>query len=96
MVSLLPPENIKARFFVPQAQLTSVRMGQVVSVNFDGAPAPLLATVNYVAMQAEFTPPVIYSQENRAKLVFMVEAAFAPADARNLRPGQPVNVRLNP
>jgi HlyD family secretion protein len=93
VVSLLPPENIKARFFVPQAQLASIRIGQPVSVHVDGAIAPLRATVNYIATQAEFTPPVIYSKENRAKLVFMVEAAFAAADARNLRPGQPVDVR---
>jgi len=93
VVSLLPPENIKARFFVPQAQLASVKIGQPVSVHMDGVSAPLRATVNYIATQAEFTPPVIYSRENRAKLVFMVEAVFAPADARNLRPGQPADVR---
>jgi len=94
VVSLLPPENLKVRFFVPQPQLASIQPGQPVSVRIDGVGTPLRATVNYIAPQAEFTPPVIYSQENRAKLVFMVEAAFAPADARRLRPGQPVDVRL--
>jgi HlyD family secretion protein len=94
VVALLPPANIKVRFFVPQAQLVSVRPGVVVSVNPDGAPAPLKATVNYISARAEFTPPVIYSKENRAKLVFMVEAVFNPAEARELRPGQPVDVRL--
>lgn len=94
VVSLLPPENLKVRFFVPQPQLASIQPGQPVSVRIDGVGTPLRATVNYIALQAEFTPPVIYSQENRAKLVFMVEAAFAPADARRLRPGQPVDVRL--
>jgi len=93
VVSLLPPENLKVRFFVPQAQLASIKIGQPVSAQVDGIGAPFRATVNYIATQAEFTPPVIYSKENRAKLVFMVEAAFAPADARNLRPGQPVDVR---
>ena len=96
VVSLLPPENIKVRFFVPQAQLASIKPGTAVSVSFDGAPAPLRATVNYISTQAEFTPPVTYSKENRAKLVFMVEAVFATADARKLRLGQPVDVRLNP
>lgn len=94
VVSLLPPENLKVRFFVPQPQLASIQPGQPVSVRIDGVGTPLRVTVNYIALQAEFTPPVIYSQENRAKLVFMVEAAFAPADARRLRPGQPVDVRL--
>jgi HlyD family secretion protein len=93
VVTLLPPANLKVRFFVPQADLATLPPGTPVSVSLDGAPAPLRATVNYVSTQAEFTPPVIYSRENRAKLVFMVEAVFGPADARNLRPGQPVDVR---
>lgn len=93
---LLPPENIKARFFVPETELASVKSGQAVSVSFDGATAPLRATINYVSAQPEFTPPVIYSQQTRAKLVYLVEVAFAPADAVKLHPGQPVEVRLNP
>jgi HlyD family secretion protein len=96
VVSLLPPANIKVRFFVPQTQLASVEIGQNVAVSMDGAPRSYTATVNYISTQAEFTPPVIYSRENRAKLVFMIEAAFAPADAIALRPGQPVDVKLKP
>jgi HlyD family secretion protein len=96
VVSLLPPVNLKARFFVPQPELASIKPGQTVHVTFDGAANPFRATVNYISTQAEFTPPVIYSRENRAKLVYMVEAAFAPSDAANLRPGQPVDVKLNP
>jgi HlyD family secretion protein len=96
VISLLPPENVKARFFVPQKELATLRSGQSVWVSFDGAATPYVATVNYIATEAEFTPPVIYSKENRAKLVYMVEAAFAAADARKLRPGQPVDVRVTP
>jgi len=92
IVALLPPANLKVRFFVPQADLASLPVGTNVTVSLDGAPAPLRAKVNYISTQAEFTPPVIYSRENRAKLVFMVESVFSPADARNLRPGQPVDV----
>jgi HlyD family secretion protein len=93
VVSLLPPANLKVRFFVPQSDLPSLPVGTTVTVRLDGAPAPLRATVNYHSTRAEFTPPVIYSRETRAKLVFMVEAVFSPAEARNLRPGQPVDVR---
>lgn len=96
VVSLLPPTNIKVRFFVPQVELPTIKIGQVVSVTFDGGAKPYRVTVNYISTQAEFTPPVIYSQKNRAKLVFMVEAAFPPADADQMRVGQPVDVRLNP
>jgi len=94
VVDLLPPANIKVRFFVPQAALPRIKPGQTVSVTFDGGPHAYSATVNYISTQAEFTPPVIYSRENRTKLVFMIEAKFSPADAADLRPGQPVDVKL--
>jgi HlyD family secretion protein len=94
VVELLPPANIKVRFFVPQAALPKIKPGETASVTFDGGQHAYSATVNYISTQAEFTPPVIYSQENRAKLVFMIEAKFSPADAVELRPGQPVDVKL--
>jgi len=92
VVELLPPANIKVRFFVPQAMLPQIKVGETVSVMPDGAPHPLTATVNYLSTQAEYTPPVIFSRETRANLVFMIEARFSPADAAELRPGQPVDV----
>jgi HlyD family secretion protein len=96
VVELLPPANIKVRFFVPETALPEIKPGQTVSVTFDGGKHAYSATVNYISSQAEFTPPVIYSQENRAKLVYMIEAKFSPADAADLRPGQPADVRVNP
>jgi HlyD family secretion protein len=94
VVVLLPPENLKVRFFVPQEMLPKIKTGQTVSVSFDGAAKIYSATVSYISTQVEFTPPVIYNRENRAKLVFMIEAKFAPADAADVRPGQPVDVEL--
>ena len=94
VVSLLPPANIKARFFVPQAVAGSLAPGRAVSLACDGCATPIAARVTWISPQAEYTPPVIYSRENRAKLVFMVEARPAPADARKLRPGQPLDVSL--
>ncbi|HEV2456241.1 MAG TPA: efflux RND transporter periplasmic adaptor subunit [Verrucomicrobiae bacterium] len=94
VVVLLPPANIKARFFVPEAMLPRIKAGNTVTVTFDGASHPYSATVSYISTQNEFTPPVIYSEENRAKLVYMIEATFAAADAADLRPGQPVNVKI--
>ena len=96
VVVLLPPANIKARFFVPEPTLATLRPGQNVTVQRDGAEPALTATISYIAPQAEFTPPVIYSKESRAKLVYLVEATFPPEVARTLRPGQPIDVRLNP
>ena len=95
VVVLLPPENLKARFFVPQEILPRIKAGENVSVTFDGATKSYSATVNYISTQAEFTPPVLYNRENRAKLIFMIEAKFSPADAAELRPGQPVDVNLS-
>ena len=91
---LLPPANLKVRFFVPQEKLALVKVGGTVVVKPDGAAHPLTATVNYIATQAEYTPPVIFSRETRANLVFMIEAKFSAADAADLRPGQPVDVHL--
>jgi HlyD family secretion protein len=94
VVELLPPGNVKVRFFVPQAVLPRVKTGQTASVTFDGGRHAYSATVNYISTQAEFTPPVLYNRENRAKLIFMIEAKISPADAADLRPGQPVDVKL--
>lgn len=92
VVNLLPPQNVKVRFFVPEAVLGALRVGQEVRVTCDGCAAPISARVSFIAPQAEFTPPVIYSKENRTKLVFLIEARPAPGDAAKLHPGQPVEV----
>ena len=92
VVSLLPPANIKLRFFVPEPEVGSVRVGQTTRVSCDGCGEPILATVSWVSTQSEFTPPLIYSRETRARLVFMVEARPSAADAPRLKPGQPVEV----
>lgn len=94
VVSLLPPANVKARFFVPETKLGAVKVGQGVKLACDGCAAPIEAKVTFIAPQAEFTPPVIYSKDNRAKLVFLVEARPSSADAVKLHPGQPVDVTL--
>ncbi len=95
VVSLLPPGNVKVRFYVPETIVASVRPGVAATVRCDGCDAPIEVRVDFVAPQAEFTPPVIYSRENRAKLVFLVEARPALPNAQ-LRPGLPVEVSLKP
>jgi HlyD family secretion protein len=96
VVTLLPAENIKVRLFVPETALGALRIGQNVSIRRDGASQLWKAKINYIAPQSEYTPPVIYSQENRAKLVFMAEASFESPDPAILHPGQPVDVSLAP
>ena len=96
IVSLLPPENIKLRFFVPEAKLGGIAIGQKISAACDGCAAPIEASISYIATQAEYTPPVLYNRDSRSKLVFMVEARPLPKDALRLRPGQPLDVTLLP
>ncbi len=94
VVSLLPPRHIKIRFFVPEAVVGTLSPGQQVAVLFDGARRTYRAEISFISPQAEYTPPVIYSRETRAKLVFMIEARPAAGDAPDFHPGQPVEVRL--
>ena len=94
VVSILPPGNVKVRFFVPEPRLGAIKVGQRIEVACDGCGAAIGATVGFVAPQAEYTPPVIYSKDSRAKLVFLVEARASEADSARLHPGQPVDVRL--
>ena len=95
VVSLLPPANLKVRFFVPEAQFGALKAGAVVKVAITGQAAPLDARISYLSPKPEYTPPVLYNRENRSKLVFMVEAVFDPAATRDLHPGQPVDVTLS-
>lgn len=94
VVSLLPPENLKVRFFVPEPDFATLKPGDRVRVAVTGRPAPLEGRVNYLSSKPEYTPPILYNRANRAKLVFLVEAALNSADAPALNPGQPVDVTL--
>ena len=94
VVALLPPENIKVRFFVPETDFSTLKAGASIRVAITGQPALLEAHISYLSPQPEYTPPVLYNRENRSKLVFMVEATFDPKIARDLHPGQPVDVTL--
>lgn len=92
VVSLLPPANIFVRFFIPETDLAKVHRGDRVAIACDSCPPDLTGTVSFISPQAEYTPPVIYSEESRAKLVFMIEARPPPERASLLNPGQPVTV----
>lgn len=92
VIAVLGADQIKLRFYVPQAHLWAFAPGTRISASCDGCAEPIGATVSFVAAEAEFTPPVIYSRDERAKLVFLVEAR--PDAPSQLRPGQPINVGL--
>ncbi|CAN7474481.1 HlyD family efflux transporter periplasmic adaptor subunit [Caballeronia sp. LjRoot29] len=94
VVQMLPPQNVKVRFFVPETVVGKLALGRALTIHCDGCAADVAAKITYLSSEAEYTPPVIYSNENRAKLVFMVEAHPSTADAVKLHPGQPVAVTL--
>ncbi len=92
IVSILPPQNVFVRFFVPETDFSKIHLGEKVSISCDGCAKGVIATVSFIASQEEFTPPVIFSIGSREKLVFKIEAR-APGGLK-LNPGQPVDVRL--
>jgi HlyD family secretion protein len=90
VVSVLPPENVFVRFFVPEAAVANLKLGSQVHIGCDGCDADIVGTIRFIAAQAEFTPPVIYSIGNRERLVFKAEARVS--GGLPLRPGLPVEV----
>jgi HlyD family secretion protein len=96
VVVLLPPASIKVRAFVPERRVGALHPGDSARVIVDGAPEPFAGRISFISPQAEYTPPVIFSEESRSKLVFMIELTFDPAVAARLHPGQPVDVEFGP
>ena len=94
VLSLLPPANIKARFFVPETVAGGLKVGQPVKIACDGCGDPIDGAISFIAREAEYTTPLIYSRENRASLVFMIEARPVRDAAERLHPGQPIEIRL--
>jgi len=93
VVSILPPENIFVRFFVSETALSGLHRGDPVSFGCDGCQAGLVGTISFISPTAEYTPPVIYSESTRAKLVYRIEARPRPDQAALFNPGQPIDVR---
>ena len=92
VLALLPPENVKIRFYAPETSLATLKIGADIAFACDACPGEMTARISFIAREPQFTPPLIYSLEERAKLVFLVEAR--PEAPENLRPGLPVSVRL--
>jgi HlyD family secretion protein len=92
IVSILPPKNVKVRFFVPQEMLPDIHIDDRVRIACDGCRLDLYGRVSFISAQAEFSPPVIYSLEERARLVFRIEAI--PELPDEVRIGQPASIAL--
>lgn len=90
VISILPPGNMKVRFFVPEPELPKMKVGEDVRVTCDGCSGDINAKIYFIATMAEYTPPVIYSLSERSKLVYLIQAR--PDKPDSLRVGQPVSV----
>ena len=93
VVSLLPPQNIFVRFFIPSRKLARVHVGDKVAISCDNCPGDLDGTISFIAPQAEYTPPFIYSERREASSSFLPRRARRRREATLLNPGQPVTVR---
>ena len=93
VLSIMPPGNMKLRFFVPETELPKLAVGDEVRVTCDNCAADLTARIYFIATSAEYTPPVIYSLDERNKLVYLIQAR--PGKPDRLRVGQPISVFLN-
>ena len=94
VLSIMPPGNMKLRFFVPETELPKLALGDEVRVTCDNCAADLTAKIYFIATTAEYTPPVIYSLDERNKLVYLIQARPSRPDV--LRVGQPISVYFNP
>lgn len=94
VLSLLPADNIKIRFFIPENALGLLQTGKRVRLSCDGCAEPIPAVINYISPEAEYTPPVIYSTARREKLIFMVEAIPDSQRAAQIKVGQPFDVEI--
>lgn len=94
VVVVLPPRHVKLRTFVPEPWLASLHPGDSLQVFVDGVAEPYAAKIRFISPRAEFTAPALYTRDNRAKFVFLVEASFEPEIAARLHPGQPVDVQF--
>jgi HlyD family secretion protein len=93
VLSIMPPGNMKVRFYVPEADLPKLAVGDEIRVKCDNCAADLTAKIYFIATSAEYTPPVIYSLDERNKLVYLIQAR--PSRPDSLRVGQPISVFTN-
>lgn len=86
VLSILPDGAVKVRLYVAESHVSSLSLGTAIRLRCDGCPDNLSATITYISSGPEFTPPVIYSLENRQKLVYLIEAK-PETESKALKPG---------
>lgn len=92
VLSLLAPENVYLVFYVPEKDLSQIKLNQLIHFTCDSCSSELNATIDFISPEAEYTPPVIYSEKTREKLIYRVEGRLTPVIAKTMHPGQPITV----
>ncbi|HEX2548182.1 MAG TPA: efflux RND transporter periplasmic adaptor subunit [Gammaproteobacteria bacterium] len=95
VLSILAPYNIKVLFYIPERALSTIHLGQKIQFSCDGCQNKTTATISYISTEAEYTPPIIYSQDTRYKLVYLVRAELPEKIAVKFHPGQPLDIYLH-
>lgn len=94
VVSIIPADALEVKFYVGETERVNLKLGETLTVSCDGCETTITATLSQLASEPQFTPPVIYSRDERNRMVFMAEASLA--DGSGLLPGQPVTVARAP
>ncbi len=88
-----PMDTLVLRAWISEPQLAEVRLGQQVHVLIDAPQGRRLSykgTISWIADEAEFTPKVVQTREERVHLVYAMEVRV-PNDGR-LKAGMPAEV----
>lgn len=94
VLSILPPGQIKAVFFLPEAERSGFALGDQLALGCDGCASGIRATITRLESDPQYTPPILYSRDERARLVFRAEARLTPVEG--LLPGQPITLQRAP
>lgn len=94
VLAILSPKEIRVLFYIPEPDYSRIKLGQTVWFKVDGKTQAKAVKVSFISKNAEYTPPVIYSEESKSKLVYRVEAQLPPDIALKFHPGSPVTVYL--
>lgn len=95
VLAILTPDNVKVLFYIPEKQLSLIHLGQTVHFTCDNCKTTTQANISYISPEAEYTPPIIYSETTRHTLVYLVRADISPEAAQQYHPGQPLDIYLN-
>ena len=90
LLAIFQPDRLRVIFYLPQAERAGFRLGEVLAMDCDGCPTGISARIILMASEPQYTPPILYSRDERGRLVFRAEAQVSGVGG--LLPGQPVTL----